>query len=65
MYFIPLLFFVFQPDILHLRPVLHQQSICRSLPSSCSRSNTSQGSHQGQEEELMNLLDPTCIQLIS
>ncbi|TDH11815.1 hypothetical protein EPR50_G00064340 [Perca flavescens] len=50
------------PDILPFCPVLHQQSICRSLPSSCSCSNTSQGCQQRQKEELMNLLDPTCIQ---
>ncbi|KAI3361056.1 hypothetical protein L3Q82_013257 [Scortum barcoo] len=50
------------PDFLPLCPVLHQQSICRSVPSSCTCSNSSQGFHQGQKEELMNLLDPICIQ---
>lgn len=34
---------LFQPDILPLCTILHQQSICCPLSSSCSCSNTSQG----------------------
>lgn len=60
-----LFFFLFQPDILPLRTVLHQQSICSSLPSCRSCSHARQGCQQRQKEELIHLLGTTCIQLIS
>lgn len=50
-------FCLFQSDIFPFCTVLHQQSICRPLPSSCSHSNASQGCQQGKKEELKNLMD--------
>lgn len=43
-------------DILAVRLVLHQQNICRPLPSSRSRGNTGQGYQQGEKEELITQL---------
>lgn len=43
-----------QPDLLPLRPVLHQQNISRPLPGVRAHGGARQDGHQGQEEELMN-----------
>ena len=44
--------FPFQPDLLTLRPLLHQQGVLGSLPRGGSRRNPGQGYKQGQEKEL-------------
>lgn len=44
--------FVLQLDLLALRSVLHQQSICSSLPGGCSCSSSHKTLWQGQKEKL-------------